>query len=1528
MRAIACKQKKIKVLSMLLAVAILFGLLEPVAAVPVLSAEQTHSYVLMNEEKISEAILPEGAKLRFEAGSEETISAYQWQIKDPVDNIWVDIADGYSKYLWVTYSLVESMMAEDSTVWLRCRLEASTGEIFTNDVKVTVSRKVNDGPLYYGSEPARETPQILRSVRGTDQEFTTYSIVINYLFDDNTIAFEPYGATVAAGSPFKTDKPIESPQIMGYKPFRRVGGEYVEADFISFNEESVNGNITINVIYEPTLVDFEVHHHLQNILDDDYSTEHTTIERQGLTGSLVGPGLAYTEDQLPGFKPLDYDEALVIAADGSTVVEIRYDRNYYLVSYDLSGGYGTEPIYTRFGATVGANTPIRHGYVFNGWELISYNGHTPTNEQKSQYALRSGSTIQVPAANLKYKARWITQETTYTMVFWCENANDNGYTYWGYLDNLPAMSGSYVSAEDLIGRVSGIDDEQHFTFNASKSDKNVLVEGDGSTVVNAYYTRNYYSITFKASGNCILPTSHTHGDACYDQICGLGHTHTAECVPELICTTEEHTVHTDECIICGKQEHIHGSIGCDCTKEEHNHSTSCWNNIGNRQNRPSSAPINPVDGYIHAVAGRWSSTYYIYINGDWYLYYGRNMSSGDNVKPACQKEAHVHGTDCSCDQQEEHTHDDSCYRDILHSHEEHCYKYSCGAVEHTHSDDCKRLICGIPTTHSHSGETNNSSNKVVKIVYAKYRQSLKNIWPVKDNNGVIYDDGQRWKPSDSSLYNQVLVYIDEMPGDSFTLTVDSGADRDLFTMNYYLQVLPGDDYDVTYKGKQYARYTQIKAKYNMVTKAEDFFPIRGFNQYIADPDFGNGTSVDPSDLIVDFYYDRITDHKISFNNNGTVLDDKTVYGEMYGASVKDYNFEPPYPTNLEPNAYTFDGWYTSPGCFAGTEMDWENTTMPEGDLLLYAKWKPITHTVRVYKDKNMTEQLGEEQVVDHGNFAKAPVGNITNGNYVFLGWFYEDVVNGQKVEKAFVFDGIPVLEDMNIYARWGSHFSVDYKIYYKLRKTGEEIAAPTMGSAIVGNNKTFYAKTENDLYPGFQTGYFPETSSHTITMSAEGNHEFTFWYEFVEAMPYKVQYLDQNGNKLFPDKVVMDNSLSVVTETFVRASKMMPDAYQKRLVLSADKTDSDGDGIFDANVITFYYSADEVHAYYRVVHYIENITGGTYREFSAEDNVGLIGEDCTGIALTLTGFAYNPNKTTINGVVQHGSGSSVTTKLTENGALIEFYYDRQDYQYQVRYLNSRTNEELDTSYIGTAAFGEQVVEYARNFESNGYKLVGENVKLLTISANQSANIIEFYYDESIVGLKYQIVGPEGCGSLTLESENLHAISGEPTGSKPLIPNGFVFVGWFTDPDCKNPVASSWVDSDNLLKPQKTADVWKSVTYYAKIETLETELTITTKFTVDADQVFIFRVQGKSGTETAGIDLTLTVVGDNSVTVTKLPVGNYTVSELTDWSWRYENTSAVREVNLAYNDGKNEIVYENSRENPKWLDGNAAKDNQF
>ena len=562
MKAILENRKNIKSIAWILIFAILLGSLFKLT-VPVLSegTADENIYVMLDGEKVSEVVLDEDAKLRFEAYSEYKVSAYQWQIKDPTfEDRWINVSDGFTKYLWVTNALVGSMLNVNGVAELRCRVQIDSEESFTVPVKVVLSLKVPDD-----SADSRViiTNKSVKFTANKNTEHKTYSIVINYLFDNNAIAFEPYGASVAAGSDFVAT--IKSPEVVGYAPFRREGNDYVDASVVEFNLKNIQGNVTINVIYEPALVEYSVHHHLQNLYDDEYSINYDYITKgKALTGSVVGDGLALTEEELPGFKPLAY-EKLTVAAVGSTIIEIRYDRNYYLVDFDMAGGYGSEPVYTRYGMVVGVNIPIRHGYIFDGWELVSYGGETPTLEQQSKYALTTGGTIEVPAANLRYKARWITQETTYTMVFWRENANDSGYSYWGYLDNLTAMSGSFVDGKDYISRVSGIDDEQYFTFNENKTEKNVLVEGDGSTVVNVYYTRNYYTINFKATGKCTIPEKHTHSDDCYDRICGFDHVHSDSCVSELICTVPEHTEHTDECIICGKSTHIHGSIGCSCT---------------------------------------------------------------------------------------------------------------------------------------------------------------------------------------------------------------------------------------------------------------------------------------------------------------------------------------------------------------------------------------------------------------------------------------------------------------------------------------------------------------------------------------------------------------------------------------------------------------------------------------------------------------------------------------------------------------------------------------------------------------------------------------------------------------------------------------------------------------------------------------------------------------------------------------------------------------------------------------------------
>lgn len=1472
-----------------------------------------------------------------------------WQILDPERNEWVNVYGKTQDSLSVTYALVGSMLNSAGRAYIRLQVGNGDSYYFSDPIEVIIEYSAELESLNKTASKGEPIPTRLQAMRSaapvSNEEYKTYSIVINYIFDNGGLAFEPYGASVAAGSDFEAS--IPSPNVVGYEPFRRITNDdgtssYVKALTVDLNYTNVQENITVNVIYEPAVVDFQIHHHFQDILDDAYSEEPNKITYgKGLTGSIVPDNLALTKDELPGFKALAY-ENLTIAADGSTVVEIRYDRNYYLVSFELGGGFGTEPIYTRFGSTIGANAPTRPGYLFDGWELIYYDGKAPTANQKAQYDINNSNTIILPDAKLVYRANWITQITNYTMVFWKENINNTGFTFWGYNDKLQAMSGSYVSGADMASSVIEGDDINYFTYCDSLTDKNVLVEGDGSTVVNVYYTRNRYSLTFKAPGKCVIEENHVHTDECYIKFCKGGHTHTEECNPTITCPTEEHREHTAECIICGLNEHTH--VPECCTIDEHEHTTACYDNVGSASyGTPNGAPTtNLTDGLIFRRS--ILSNYYIYILGRWYRYTGKNVSSGDIVAPSCGKENHAHSDEC-CDL-DEHTHTDSCYKDSLHVHSDHCYSYSCGITAHEHSDSCLVLNCGMPTGHRHTQTCKSSSStNVVKIVYKKYQENLGKdsdnltssdlgIWPIVDDNNVTYDDGQRWKPSGSKIYTQVLVYLANMPGESFTLTVDV-ASHNPYTMNYYLEVLPEFEGEtITYDGKRFALYTQIQARYNHLTKSEDFFDIKGYDQHTSSPAFNSSgqISISGTNRNVNLYYTLQTDHELTFRSNGNILDDKTVYGIPYGASLSEYEFTPNYPAELEPNAFTFDGWYTSPGHYDGTEVDWDNIRMDAGGVLLYAKWSPVVHEVSVYTDNTLTTQIGETQKVAHRNFANAPIDTITNGNYIFQGWFYQDTdADGNPVEKAFVFNGIPVLEDINVYAKWSSHVSVNYTINYVLRDTGEQIADSTVGSGIAGHNKTFYAKAGEELYPAFKEGYYPLTSSHTVTMSAEADHEFTFEYVFVPSMPYAVRYVDEAGNDILPKKVVLENNLSVVTETFVKVSEMMPDAYQKRLILSANGTDTDGDKVFDNNVIVFRYKSDTEHAYYRVVHYIQQIADGGYREYRSEENIGVIGNTYTLSPLTLTGFDFKGEKTKIDGEsVPTDSTNKINATLGADGLLIELYYDRKPVSYVVNYLEIGTNAPLRSEKKGNGIFGSQVIEYAPSLASKGYTLVSEEVKELHLSTNTTLNVINFYYQEAVHSIKYEIVGPDGAGTLSMTSENVQAVTGTLGGSYPIVSHGYSFHGWYLDEACKYPVDPSWVDSEtNRLTPVRNGIWSQSYTYYAKIDPDFTSLKISTigVSDVDTDQIFIFRIKGTSS-ETAEVDLTVMIIGNSSVTVSNLRIGSYSVTEQTSWSYRYTPDSEIKTISLSTVEASNSLTFSHIRSESKWLDGNDVVTNVF
>ena len=60
----------------------------------------------------------------------------------------------------------------------------------------------------------------------------------------------------------------------------------------------------------------------------------------------------------------------------------------------------------------------------------------------------------------------------------------------------------------------------------------------------------------------------------------------------------------------------------------------------------------------------------------------------------------------------------------------------------------------------------------------------------------------------------------------------------------------------------------------------------------------------------------------------------------------------------------------------------------------------------------------------------------------------------------------------------------------------------------------------------------------------------------------------------------------------------------------------------------------------------------------------------------------------------------------------------------------------------------------------------------------------------------------------------------------------------------------------------------------------------------------------------------------------LEIGDYTVTELTDWSFRYEVVNAEKSISLAVDGSKNVVSFGHVRSFKKWLDGNHSITNIF
>ena len=1281
------------------------------------------------------------------------------------------------------------------------------------------------------------------AVAAETPDLNEYTVVVNYVFENNVIVADPYTATLAAGSNFSAT--VNHPAVMGYLPY--VGDANETSTGIDLNITNIQADVTYTVTYKPTNVNYTVIHYQQNLDNDNYTIAETET-RQGLTKSTV-PEVAKDYD---GFYALLYERP-EIAADGSTVVEIYYDRNYYLVNFDLGGGYGVEPIYARYGTPINIGSPTRAGYSFAGWSP-----EVPAT---------------VPVGGGIYTAQWTANDTAKVkVVIWGENPNNEEY--------------SYLTTGEVM-----------------------VKPGDSYT----------YNGTDQLYLYCDKET----------------HTHSAEC---LTCTKTEHTQHTEDCLNC-----------------VHTHTLNCYSVDNNVQlqetTKPSQITVTPENGGIYTYTdnggflGGQRTFYYLYLDGKWYC-------SGEYDWVLGTMDAGRQEISLKCT----HTHGDDCYTCEIHAHTAACY--GCGKEVHTHDSNCTGTVTGLDRNLW-------TFVKSDTVTVAANGSSVINVYYDRTSFTMTF----HYNYSRSNGYQTTETIVDKWGadiGDRF-LKISENANGNLWSMEddgsspwtSYLQIMPQYDEDfycdITDTNAQSAEYyvENLQGEYELkctvgayysdgtlTISKEDFYEMEGFT-YATGTD-GDGKTMSKPGSYGDFdgakfYYTR---HKyaIEFYSPTTLI--KTETGVLYEAPLNSYDWTPDAstaPNKYEPGTVVFEGWYLNPEC-TGEKFDFTTHTMPSGTndgdttLTLYAKWVPVTRTVEFYLDQddmeNNTDMLAKRET-PHGSVLNPGVEAPTNGDYTFVGWFYMD---GDE-EKGFV-DTMPITKDMKVYAKWSSNVLKEYTVYFKIQGNDTQIADPITGSSLAGITKTFDAKGGTDLYAGYQEGYFPLVESHSMTLNIEhennqGDNTYTFWYVQKDAVPYKVYYvaetLKEGGTSLgtierdgktyhiiATTKEVNDNRKAVVTEKFEQVSGYMPDAYQKRLVVNGTEG--------AVNEIIFYYTVDSTHAYYKITHYTQNTDGENWTVYDERQFTGEIGQTYSAEPLTIDGFTYDPD----------AAGTLTSGNLTAEGLELKLYYVRNSYPYEVRYLEQGSGKELADPKTGTGLYGAVVSESAIDIAN--YTAVDPTSQTLTIKIEEDAtaklNIITFYYTEQEVEIKYEAVGngtvtdPSNANTAGASgSETLKVLSGTAQGSTATADKNYKFVGWYSDEEC-----TKLVSENAKYVPEKVDDKNVAATYYAKFELDVADLTITKTGeinTYDADQSFIFRVTGPNG-----FSLDVVINGTGSVTIKDLPIGTYTVKEITEWSWRYTPDGGA-EKSVTLGAGENKVTFNNVRnDNIYWLAGDSFKENQF
>ena len=230
---------------------------------------------------------------------------------------------------------------------------------------------------------------------------------------------------------------------------------------------------------------YKVNHLLQNIGDDNYTLKESAEYTETINESVTPTVKTYTGFTSPAAQTVQ------VKGDGTTVVNYYYTRNSYLLTVSAGTGIGSVTVSNsaglsnientdkkkilsvRYGASVTINADISPGYSWLRWD----GSFTQTEKSYS---------FEMPANEQTLTARATAGQVIYKVNYLLQNIGDDNYTLKETAEET-GTTDTYITP--TVKTYTG------FTSPAAQT---VQVKGDGTTVVNYYYTRNSYLLTVNA----------------------------------------------------------------------------------------------------------------------------------------------------------------------------------------------------------------------------------------------------------------------------------------------------------------------------------------------------------------------------------------------------------------------------------------------------------------------------------------------------------------------------------------------------------------------------------------------------------------------------------------------------------------------------------------------------------------------------------------------------------------------------------------------------------------------------------------------------------------------------------------------------------------------------------------------------------------------------------------------------------------------------------------------------------------------